>query len=264
MDALPPPGDHTLSAARGQGIRARIRAAAVDLLSQHPEGLRYSDLHRRIHAMSPGFNAGTINSSIWNLDTVLPQQVYKPSKGLYRLTEFRRDEPSGPARQGQTPQQPRTKEKTYYRLFCDWLINEVEEVTHAIPLGGNRFRDKWGTPDVIGKLESRRSDVIKAPTQIVAAEIKVEPSQVVEAYGQCCAYQLFSHKVWLVIPGSVNKDDLARVDSLCEISGIGLVVFDASNPAMPNFELVLRPRANQPDLFYTNRYLSLIEKELFD
>lgn len=264
MDALLPTGDRALSTVKGQGIRARIRAAALDLLGQHPEGLRYSDLHRRIHAINPGFNSSTINSSIWNLDAVLPQQVYKPSKGLYRLTDFRRDEPSNSTPPGQVPHQPRTKEKVYYRLFCDWLINEVEEVTHAIPLGGNRFKDKWGTPDVIGKLESRRSDVIKAPTQIHAAEIKVEPNQIVEAYGQCCAYQLFSHKVWLVIPASINKDDLARVDSLCEIAGIGLVVFDASNPAMPNFELVLRPRANQPDLFYTNRNLSLIEKELFD
>jgi hypothetical protein len=251
MDAQPSLGDHGLSAAKGQGIRARIRAAALDLLGQHPEGLRYSDLHRRIHAVNPSFKPSTINTSIWNLDAVLPQQVYKPSKGLYRLTEFRRDEPSSTTPQEQVPIQPRTKEEVYYRLFCDWLINEVEEVTHAIPLGGNRFRDKWGTPDAIGKLESRRSDLIKAPTQIHAAEIKVEPSQIVEAYGQCCAYQLFSHKVWLV-------------DSLCEISGIGLVVFDASNPAMPNFELVLRPRANQPDLFYTNRNLALIEKELFD
>ena len=34
------------------------------------------------------------------------------------------------------------------------------------------FRDKWGTPDVIGKREPRRSDIVKASTEIVLVEIK--------------------------------------------------------------------------------------------
>jgi hypothetical protein len=36
----------------------------------------------------------------------------------------------------------------------------LEECTKAIQLGGNTFKDKWGTPDVIGKRESRKSDKI--------------------------------------------------------------------------------------------------------
>jgi len=47
------------------------------------------------------------------------------------------------------------KEEGFYKPFADWLVNEVEECTRAIPLGGNLFRDKWGTPDVIGKRESQ-------------------------------------------------------------------------------------------------------------
>ena len=45
-----------------------------------------------------------------------------------------------------------------------------DRCTRAIPLGGNLFRDKWGTPDVIGKRESRISDIVKMPTEIVSAE----------------------------------------------------------------------------------------------
>jgi molybdate transport repressor ModE-like protein len=56
---------------------------------------------------------------------------------------------------------------------------------------------------------------------------------------------------------------IARLDALCEISGIGLVTFDIEDPAAPQFRVVVRPRQHQPDLFYTNRYLALIERELF-
>ncbi|MFN5157979.1 MAG: hypothetical protein ACK5IH_17240, partial [Betaproteobacteria bacterium] len=128
---------------------------------------------------------------------------------------------------------------------------------------GNLFRDKWGTPDVVGKRESKRSDVIKAPTEIVSAEIKADTTQLVTAFGQACAYRLFSHRSYLVVPRQTHADELARLDALCEISGIGLVTFDLDNPKEPKFLSVVRPRSHQPDLFYTNRYLALIERELF-
>ncbi len=120
-----------------------------------------------------------------------------------------------------------------------------------------------GTPDVIGKRESRRSDVIKGDTEIVSAEIKTDTLQLVTAYGQACAYRLFSHRSHLVIPSQANEDEIARLVSLCEISGIGLVTFDVMDPTEPKFRIVVRPRQHQPDLFYTNRYVALIERELF-
>ena len=63
--------------------------------------------------------------------------------------------------------------------------------------------------------------------------------------------------------GDELADELARLDALCEISGIGLVTFDAEDPKAPGFQVHVRPRPHQPDYFYTNRYLSLIERELF-
>jgi hypothetical protein len=36
----------------------------------------------------------------------------------------------------------KAKEEDFYARFADWLKNEIEDVTHAIPLGGNKFRDK--------------------------------------------------------------------------------------------------------------------------
>lgn len=252
------------SSENGLGIRDRIRKQAVELILTHPEGLRYSELHRKIKEATPSFNSSTINTSIWNLDVVLPLAVWKPSKGLYRHVKFKdqdvTDEPAGAT--GAVA--PRIREDAFYAPFADWLVNEAEDATQAIPLGGNVFRDKWGTPDVIGKRESRRSDVIKGATEIVSAEIKTDTLQLVTAYGQACAYRLFSHRSHLVIPSQANEDEIARLVSLCEISGIGLVTFDVADPSEPKFRIVVRPRQHQPDLFYTNRYVALIERELFN
>lgn len=245
------------------GIRERIRDRAVELIREHPEGLRYSELHRKLMESTPSFNAGTINSSLWNLDVLMPREVWKPSKGLYRHAAFKELESSGESGPRGNLPPTRVREEIFYAPFADWLKNEIEDVTHAIPLGGNVFRDKWGTPDVIGKRESRRSDVIKGPTEIASAEIKTDTQQLVTAYGQACAYRLFSHRSYLVVPQQSNEDEIARLDALCEISGIGLVTFDVDQPEAPQFRMAVRPRHHQPDLFYTNRYLALIERELF-
>ena len=123
--------------------------------------------------------------------------------------------------------------------------------------------DKWGTPDVIGKRESKRSDIIQAPVEIVSAEIKPEVSQLVTAFGQACAYCLFSHKSYLVVPKQAPQDEIARLDSLCQVFGIGLVLFDSGNPKDPDFSVRVRPRKQEPDLFYANKYMALIEAEMF-
>lgn len=257
------PTNPTSHVKRRPRIRERIRTLAFEILRANPQGLRYSDLHRRIRQADPDLKASTVNTSIWNLDATHPESVYKPVKGLFRLVAFRESEPleATPAVSVVPPH--RIPEEVFYPLFAHWLKDEMEDVTHAIALGGNVFRDRWGTPDVIGKAESRRSDVIKGPTSIVSAEIKVDPAGLVTGFGQACAYKLFSHKSYLVVPRESSADELARLDSLCQIFGIGLVTFDSRNSVAPDFRLVVRPLKHEPDLFYTNRYVSHVEKELF-
>jgi hypothetical protein len=193
-----------------------------------------------------------------------PEKVYKPSKGLFRLLKFK---PTESATQETFPQPPipvgKIKEDAFYAPFAEWLTNEIEDVSHAIPLGRNRFKDKWGTPDVIGKRESKRRDIVKGPTEIVSAEIKTDTLQLVTAFGQACAYTLFSHKVYLVVPRQSQDEEISRLDSLCQIFGIGLVTFDTDSPATPDFRIMVRPARHEPDLFYTNKYMAYIEKELF-
>ena len=242
-------------------VTERIKTKAFEILEQHPEGLRYSELHSKIQAADSSFNSNTINGSIWNLDAIFPEKVYKPSKGLFRLLKYKPTEPEIPVPNPPSPN--RIREEDFYAPFADWLKNEIEDVTHAICLGGNKFRDKWGTPDVIGKRESLRSDIIKGPTEIVSAEIKTENTQLITAFGQACAYKLFSHKVYLAVPHQSQYEEISRLDSLCQICGIGLVTFDADSPTTPDFRILARPGRHEPDLYYTNQCMAHIEKELF-
>lgn len=244
-------------------ITEQIKNRALELLKQRPEGLRYAQLVRQIHQSNSGFKPNTINGSIWDLDAQFPDKVYKPSRGLFRLTEFRdsKTDQLKPELVAKTVKS--IKEDDFYKPFTDWLVNDIEECTKAIPLGGNKFKDKWGTPDVVGKRESRRSDIIQAPSEIVAAEIKLDISQLVTAFGQACAYCLFAHKSYLVIPKDAPEDEIARIDALCQVFGIGLVLFNSTDAEEPDFEIRVRPQKHDPDMFYVNKYMKQIEGELF-
>jgi len=81
-----------------------------------------------------------------------------------------------------------------------------------------------GYSSVLGVYKFSEIDTIKASLEIVSAEIKTNTNQLITAFGQACAYKLFSHKVYLVIPNA--EQDVGRIESLCLIFGIGLVLFD--------------------------------------
>jgi hypothetical protein len=242
--------------------REKIRKKAIEIIKSNPNGIRFSQLVKKIHAEFPDISIYTIDGSIWNLDKEMPNEVYKPARGLFRHVSFR-DEQISEESQKPSAEVEEIKEVDFYEPFARWLVEELEECTKAIPLGGNRFKDKWGTPDVIGKRESRRSDIVKAPTEIVSAEIKADARELITAFGQACSYKLFSHKSYLVIPKNSSDEDISRLDSLCLIFGIGLVLFDNTNPSDPKFEIRVRPVKHEPDIFYVNYYMKMVEKELF-
>jgi hypothetical protein len=45
--------------------------------------------------------------------------------------------------------------------------------------------------------------------------------------------------------------------------GLGLVLFDAQDASNPNFTIRVRAARTEPDPFYANRNLKLIENRLF-
>ena len=242
----------------------RITVAAKELLAQHSEGLRFSELVSRLHVAFPDDPHGTITGTVWNLDTRFPDEIYKPSRGLFRLARFREGTPPPPPQAVATPQKtlPSIRESDFYEPFADYLVNELEECTVAVPLGGNRFGGKWGTPDVFGIFKARESDIVKHPLEVVVAEIKLDTGQLITAFGQACGYKLFSHRSYLVVPRQAPPEDIDRLDALCLIFGIGLILYDTTTPSDPSFQIRVRAAKHEPDSFYVNQNIKIIANDL--
>jgi hypothetical protein len=71
------------------------------------------------------------------------------------------------------------------------------------------------------------------------------------AFGQACAYRLFSPKTFIVMPRDIVEID--RLDALCSPCGIGLVLFERK-PEAPNFQMKLKAQRFEPDMFYLNEF----------
>lgn len=248
-------------------ITGQIRKIALDVLAERPEGIRYSDLKRKVLEHNASFNPNTISGATWDLDLTYPDNIYKPDRGVFRLIKFKEEVLTQPDQQPtvetKTTKKKTIKEEDFYKPFADWLVNELEECTSAIGLGGNIFRDKWGTPDVVGVRESKRSDIIQFPTEIIVGEIKIDTNGLITAFGQACAYKIFSHKSYIVVPNDSQIEDITRLDTLCRQFGIGFILFDNQNPEDPNFEIRVRAIKHEPDMFFVNKNLKLIEDKLF-
>ena len=240
----------------------KIVSKAVEVIKALPEGIRYSELVRTIQQDFPDIPNNTIHGTIWNLEARVPDKIYKPARGLFRHNTFR-DVQLGEFGQKLPDKTEKIREEDFYQSFADWLVKELEECTKAIPLGGNKFRDKWGTPDVVGIREPRKSDIIKQATEIVSAEIKIDTKDLITAFGQACSYKLFCHKSYIVVPKESLEEDISKIDALCLIFGIGLILFNSRNNKDPDFEIRVRPTKHEPDMFYVNRYMKLVENELF-
>lgn len=242
--------------------REKIIKKIYEILENQPDGIRYADLIRKISEELPGVKVNTIHGTIWQLnqdtDKGKIKDVLRPEKGLYVLKKY--------FQEGKIEDETRerTNEEVFYKPFADYLVNDLEECTKAIPLGGNRFQDKWGTPDVIGAYRILGLGHIQPPIEIVSAEIKIDIRQLITSFGQACSYKLFSHKVYLVIPKDSNGTDIKRMESLCLKFGIGLILFDRNNKENPGFEILTRAIKNEPDYFYLNRYLKLIEDKIME
>jgi len=241
--------------------RERIIAVAIKLLEEDSSGIRYQDLANRIKIRLPEVPENTIIGNIWDLDKKEKEKVIKPARGLFLHKKYGMEIPT------QTPdieEEEKVKEEHFYTPFAEWLTHDLEEATKAIPLGESYFGTKWGTPDVYGILEPKRNDVFRPPLEIVSAEIKLETQGLVTAFGQACAYRIFSHRSYLVVPRQSSESDLSRLESLCEIFGIGLVLFDKENPEKPDFSIRVRAGKHEPDWFYANETLKneYIERHL--
>jgi len=71
--------------------RELIEAKAIELLKSNSQGMHTSQLVNAIREALPNVHSKTINGTVWLLAEKRPEEVYKPSRGLFRHVSFRED-----------------------------------------------------------------------------------------------------------------------------------------------------------------------------
>lgn len=244
----------------------------MEILEKFPNGIGYTKLTAFIKADLSDIPENTIRSNIWNLNEKV-NEISKPERGIFFLTKYLSPEKQIESLQNQFSNKVSKKnaknmekikpplEELFYQPFADYLLSDLEECTKAISLGGNKFGDRWGTPDVFGIYKFSDTDPVRPQIEVVSAEIKTDTNQLITAFGQASAYKLFSHKVYLVIPKDA-EGEISRIESLCLRYGLGLILFDRNNYKNPNFEIRTRVIKNEPDYFYLNLYLKRLDDKI--
>ena len=228
--------------------KERIYELAERILAREPSGTRYTPLCKAICDADPSLNPNTVNGVV----------LGAPEDDSNVLVSGQQ----GTAQGKQGAERRSRPEKEFYPSFAEWMERDIEEVTKAVELGGALFGHKWGTPDVMGKKEPR-GVIFAVQMELISAEIKTNSNELVTAFGQACAYCLFSHRSYLVVPRNAQKDHLDRLKALCQVFGIGLVFFNPRDAKEPEYSLELRARRQEPDDRYLNQYAELVKDKLF-
>jgi hypothetical protein len=153
---------------------------------------------------SPETPRNTINGSLWNLDSILPTQVAKPSRGLFTLAQAGNDAIIVGKTEEIGEGGAKVRESDFYEPFAEFLKNDLGDVVEVAVVGGAGLKSKWATPDVIGVYKPLAKNHIRFDLEIVSAEIKID-QQAVIAFGQAVAYRLFSAKTYIAMPKNHNR-----------------------------------------------------------
>jgi hypothetical protein len=248
----------------------QIQELAKTIIAFNPGGIRYGALVSQIFTQHPETPENTIHGSVWDLDKTFPDEIAKPSRGLFTPVAATTNEAVSVGSTEQVaPTGQKVRESDFYEPFAEWLKNDLDEVTEVASLGGAGLKSKWGTPDVVGTYKKQPGNVIDFPIEIISAEVKIDPQAPVVAFGQAISYRLFSSKTYIAMPTTLTEEDQSRLESLCMLFGIGLVLFDL-NKDEPRFSIRVRAQRFSPDMFYANEFAdrlkqhnSRIFKELF-
>jgi len=240
--------------------RQQVAEIAANIIRRNPTGIRWVELATQVRAVLPQVSPNTITGSLHHFRNHLPVDIVRPDRGVYAVHSAGEDVAAEAL--AATPAPAKFREQSFYQPFAEWLVDELEEATKARAIGGNVAGGKWGTPDVIGLFQPRKTDAIQFIEEVVAVEIKIDTTSLIVAFGQACAYKLFAHRVYIAVPRDANSKDLKRLDALAGVVGIGLVKFNADDPANPDFQVMVRAARHEPDYFYTNEILGKLRNEL--
>ncbi|MFN3605357.1 MAG: hypothetical protein ACK4UJ_11675 [Leptonema sp. (in: bacteria)] len=245
-------------ASRETPIRQKAPSLIKEFLKSKTEGAYYSEIINYLKEQLPDVPVNTLHGAAHDFRQRIVNGEEKefiiPERGFYIFSEFYQEKEAFNKKTSKIP------EENFYESFADYLVNELEECTKAISLGGNKFQDKWGTPDVFGVYKFSEADPIRPPLEIISAEMKTDTAQLITAFGQACAYKIFSHKVYLVVPKQAESE-ISRLESLCLKFGIGLILFDNEDGNNPDYRIRTRAIKSEPDYFYVNLYIQKLSKE---
>jgi len=230
----------------------QIRDLAKEIVATTPGGIRYSALVERISEQSPETPKNTIHGAVWNLDASFPKEIAKPSRGLFTAIQSG-TEAVVVGTTEQITAGVKIKESDFYEPFAELLKNDLGDVIEVVELGGAGLKSKCATPDVVDVYKPLAKDHIKFDIEIVSAEVKIDPQAPVVAFGQAVAYRLFSTKTYIAMPKAMTEEDKDRLESLCMLYGVGLVLFDL-NKDKPDFEIRMRAQRFSPDMSYVNEF----------
>ena len=154
--------------------RKEIQDRALAELNQAgATGVRYMELAKRIHSAAPQTPFNTVVGSLHDL-SLKNQEIVRPSRGFWVLKKYWEKEGGDSAPIDKTQEtgsaiiESPTKnnsEESYYEPFVEWLLGQ-DQAIDAMVVGGNTFKNKWATPDVIGTYKPRKSDPVSFPIEL--------------------------------------------------------------------------------------------------
>jgi hypothetical protein len=151
----------------------QIKELAKSIIASNHGGIRFSSLVDQILQQNPETPENTIHGSVRGLEKQFPQEVGKPSRGLYTPIGTKENDTVSA---GSTEQiAPTTGVKV--EPFAERLRNDLDEVTEVASIGGGGLKSKWVTPDVVGTYKKLPGNVIEFPVEIASAEIRIDPPE---------------------------------------------------------------------------------------
>ncbi|OGS20065.1 MAG: hypothetical protein A3J83_03590 [Elusimicrobia bacterium RIFOXYA2_FULL_40_6] len=239
-----------------------IREKALEILTrpEYKTGIQWADLIKVVENELPGILKNNFPASLSTWPNEEPEKVARPYRGLFILKEnleYLEKIETKDKQQDNIPQ--KYLEKDLYEPAKDYLLGKGE-CDYAVVVGGNTFKDKWATPDVLGTIRGSSDALYKSPIELVAVEIKDPEYKPVEALGQAMAYKLFAHRTWLILPQEDNKYEAERLKGIAIINNIGLITFTGSKDDF-HWEIINRPATGNPDPQEVDKILTTLKEK---
>jgi hypothetical protein len=157
-------------------------------------------------------------------------------------------------------------EKPFYESFVKWFLSKEtwKGTRKAFAYGGSQGGEKWANPDVVGIIRPAPRFQAFQP-EVVFVEIKWEDSQaaVLTGFAQAIAYGQYCNRSYLAIPISVQENVKKRIRDLCDLEGIGLILFDREHPEDSNWNPDREAKLFSPGIeFISSKLIELGEEAL--